>query len=71
MVEATADQHQLVLAGSIPVAVIDGEPFAREVEHMTSLAFLEPENSFRPKNAFRQVIVEKILKGSQIKGMTA
>ena len=71
MVESTADEHQLVLAGPGPVAVVDRETFARQMEYVTSLAFLEPENSFGSKNAFRQVVVEKILKGSQIKGITA
>ena len=41
------------------------------MEYVTSFAFLEPEDSFGSKNAFRQVVVEKILKGSQIKGITA
>ena len=71
MVESTADQHQLVLAGSAPVAVIDGEAFASQMKYMAALAFLEPENSLGPENTFRQLVVEKILKRSQIKGITA
>ena len=71
VVQSTANQHQLILAGSGPVAVVDREPFARQVEHVPTLALLEPKNSFGPKNAFGKMVVEKVLKRSQIKGVNA
>ena len=71
VVQSTTNQHQLILAGSGPVAVIDREPFARQVEHVPTLALLEPQNSFGSKNAFGEMVVEKVLKRSQIEGVTA
>gem|GEM_PF-5598740 len=71
VIELATDQHQLVLAGPLPVAVVNGEAFARQVENVPALAFLEPENPFGPKDAFGKVVVEKILKCPEIKGLTA
>ena len=66
MLQVTADQHQLVLAFTSPVAVIDGEAFSGQMEHMTALTLLEPKNSLGAEHALRQLVVEEVLERSQI-----
>ena len=68
MVEIAANDHQLVFAGPFPIGVIDREAFARQVEHMPPLAFLEPENPLRAKDGGWQLVVEEVLKSPQTKG---
>ena len=65
MVEVSANDHQLVFAGSFPIGVIDREAFARQVEHMPPLAFLEPKNPLRAKDSGWKLVVEEVLKGPQ------
>ena len=62
VVEIAADDHQLVLARSRPVAVINGEAFARKVKHMSPLAFVEPEDPLGTEHRGGELIVEEILK---------
>ena len=62
VVEISADDHQLVLARSRPVAVINGEAFARKVKHMSPLAFVEPEDPLGTEHRGGELIVEEILK---------
>lgn len=50
VVEITADQHYFVHPFAGPVAVINREAFAGEVENMAALTFVEPENALCPKH---------------------
>ena len=68
MIQVASDQHQLVLASTRPIRVVDGEPLASQVEHMSALTLLEPEDSLGTKNLLRQLIVEKVLELAEGKG---
>ena len=50
MIQIAADQHQLVFARIRPIGVIDREAFPCQVEDVSALAFLKPENSFGAKD---------------------
>ena len=67
MIKVTSDQHKLVLSRAGPIAVVNGEALASQMEHMASFAFLEPENPFGPEHLCRQLVVQKILKSPQRK----
>ena len=67
MIKVTSDQHKLVLSRSGPIAVVNGEALASQMEHVASFAFLEPENPFGPEHLCRQLVVQKILKSPQRK----
>ena len=67
MIKISADDHQLVFTGPFPIGVIDREAFARQVEHMPPLAFLEPKNPLRAKDSGWQLVVEEVLKSPQSK----
>ena len=62
VVQLASDQHQLVLAGPVPVGVIDGEALASQVEHMAALTLIEPENALGAEHPLGELIIEKILK---------
>lgn len=67
VIELFADQHKLVaaLAGGAPVAVVDREAFAGQVEYMTPFALVEPEDAFGAEDAGWQLIIEKVLELAQ------
>jgi len=65
VIEIAADDHQLILAGADPVAVIDREAFACQVEDMAPLALVEPENALGAEDGRRQLVVEEILEFAQ------
>ena len=71
VVEILADQHQLVLALPRPVAVVDGEAFARQVEHVATLAFVEPEDALGPEDPRWHLVVEEVLELAQGEGAVA
>ena len=71
MVHLLTDQHQLVFALAIPIAVIDREAFASQVKNMALFAFGEPKDAFRTKNAVWQLIVQEILKFAKGEGPVA
>ena len=64
VLQVTADQHELVFAFTRPVAVIDRKAFSSQMEHMTPLALLEPEDSLGAEHAFRELVVEEVLERS-------
>ena len=68
MVDVPADQHQLILAITGPVGVVDGKAFARQVEHMAAFAFVEPQNSFGSKHFLGHLVVEEVLELAQGEG---
>ena len=71
MVHLLTDQHQLVFALAIPIAVIDREAFASQVENMALFAFAEPKDAFGTKNAVWQLIVKEVLKFAKGEGPVA
>ncbi len=71
VIEIATDQDQLVLALAGPVAVIDGEAFASQVEDVAAIAFVEPENPLGAEHRRRQLIVEEVLELAQGEGAIA
>lgn len=65
VVDVAANQHQLVLAITGPVGVVDGKPFACQMEHMASFAFVEPENSLGSEHLLGHFVVEEVLELAQ------
>ena len=65
VVDVTANQHQLVLAITGPVGVVDGKPFACQMEHMASFAFVEPEDSLGSEHLLGHLVVEEVLELAQ------
>ena len=61
VIQIATDQHQLVFARIRPIGVIDREAFPCQVEDVSALAFLKPENSFGAKDFLGELVVEKIL----------
>ena len=51
VIDVASDQHQLILAFTSPVGVVDREALACEVEDVTSFAFVEPGNPFALKTS--------------------
>ena len=68
MVDVAADQHQLILAITGPVGVVNGKAFARQMEHMAAFAFVEPQDSFGPKHLLGHLVVEEVLELAQGEG---
>ena len=68
MVNLLADQHQLILSVAGPVAVVDREALSGQMEHMTPLTLVEPEDAFGSEDFRRHLVVKKILELSQRKG---
>ena len=70
VVEVFADHDQLVfaVAGLAPLAVVDGETLAGQVEDVALAALVEPEDSLGPEDPRRQLVVEEVLKLPQGKG---
>ena len=68
VVHLLTDQHQLVLAFAIPVAVINGEAFASQMKNMALFAFDKPKDALGTKNALGQLIVEEVLKFAKREG---
>ena len=71
VVHLLTDQHQLIFAFAIPVAVINGEALASKVKNMALFAFIKPKDAFGTKNALRQLIVEEVLKFAEREGSIA
>ena len=71
VVHLLTDQHQLVLAFAIPIAVINREAFSSQVENMTLFTFVEPKDAFGAKHAVWQLIVEEVLKFAKGEGPVA
>ena len=71
MVEVLANEHQLIFGGTFPFIVIQGKALAAEVENVALGAFLKPEDALGPKDRFRQLIIEEILKLANGKGAIA
>ena len=65
VVDVTANQHQLVLAITGPVGVVDRNPFACQMEHMASFAFVEPEDSLGSEHLLGHLVVEEVLELAQ------
>ena len=65
VVDVTANQHQLVLAITGPVGVVDGKAFACQMEHVAAFAFVEPEDSFGPEHLLRHLVVQEVLELAQ------
>ena len=61
VVDVAADQHQLILAITGPVGVVDRKAFARQMEHMAAFAFVEPEDSLGPEHLLGHLVVEEVL----------
>ena len=68
VVDVAADQHQLILAITGPVGVVDGKAFARQMEHMAAFAFVEPQDSFGPEHLLGHLVVEEVLELAQREG---
>ena len=68
MVDVAADQHQLILAITGPVGVVDGKAFARQMEQMAAFAFVEPQNSLGPEHFLGHLVVEEVLEFAQGEG---
>ena len=68
MVDVAADQHQLILAITGPVGVVDGEALARQMEHMAAFAFVEPQDSLGPEHLLGHLVVEEVLELAQGEG---
>ena len=68
VVNVAADQHQLVLAITGPVGVVNGKAFACQMEHMAAFAFVEPEDSLGPKHLLGHLVVEEVLELAQREG---
>ncbi len=68
VVEALADQYQLVLGGRGPVAVVDREALAGEVKDVAPLALVEPEDSLGAEHPWGHLVVEKVLELAQGEG---
>ena len=71
VIHLLTDQHQLVLAFAIPVAVINGAAFASQMKNMALFAFVKPKEAFGAKNALGQLIVEEVLKFAEREGSIA
>ena len=71
VIHLLTDQHQLIFAFAIPVAVINGEALASKVKNMALFAFFKPKDAFGTKNALRQLIVEEVLKFAEREGTIA
>ena len=65
VVDVTANQHQLVLAITGPVGVVDGISFACQMEHVASFAFVEPEDSLGSEYLLGHLVVEEVLELAQ------
>lgn len=65
MVEALADQHQLVLGGSGPVAVVDREALAGQVEDVAPFALVEPENPLGAEHPRWHLVIQEVLELAQ------
>jgi len=65
VVKTTANQDDLILALARPVRVIDCEPLACQVKHVTAFALIEPEHALGPEHLCGELIVKKILKFPQ------
>ena len=65
VVDVTANQHQLVLAITGPVGVVDGKSFACQMEHVASFAFVEPEDSLGSEHLLGHLVVEEVLELAQ------
>ena len=68
VVDVAADQHQLILAITGPVGVVDGKAFARQMEHMAAFAFVEPQDSLGPEHLLGHLVVEEVLELAQGEG---
>ena len=68
MIQVASDHHQLVLANTSPIGVVDGKALSSQVEHMTALTLLEPEDPLGAENLLRQLVIEKVLKLAQGEG---
>ena len=68
VVDVAADQHQLILAITGPVGVVDGKAFARQMEHMAAFAFVEPQDSLGPEHLLGHLVVEEVLELAQREG---
>ena len=64
VVEVLADHDQLVLAvaGLAPLAVVEGEALAGQVEDVALAALVEPEDSLGAEDTGGQLVVEEVLK---------
>ena len=54
-----------------PLFIVDGESFATQMEDMTHGTFRKPENAFGPEDIVGKLVVEKILKLTNIEGLVA
>ena len=65
MVDVAADQHQLIFAITGPVGVVDGKPFARQMEHVAAFAFVEPKDSLGSEHFLGHLVVQEVLELAQ------
>ena len=65
VVDVTANQHQLILAISGPVGVVDGKAFACQMEHVAAFAFVEPQHSLGTEHLLRHLVVQEVLELAQ------
>ena len=68
VVEIATDEHQLILAFSSPVAVVDGKAFAGQMEHVPPRTLVEPEDALGPEHSVWKLIVKKVLELAQAEG---
>ena len=67
VVKAFADQHQLILGGRGPVAVVNRKALAGQMEDVAPITLIEPEDSLGTKHPGRHLIVEEVLELAQRK----
>ena len=62
MIQPLPNQYELVLLLALPLAVIQREALAAEVEDVATGAFLKPENALGAEYRRWHLVVEEILK---------
>lgn len=50
MVQVLADKHQLIFRLTLPIIIINGKPLAAQMENVTALTFVKPQNSLSPEH---------------------
>ena len=65
MVEVAANDHQLVLALTRPLAVIDRKALAGQMEHVAAFTLVEPQDAFGAEHRCRKLVVEEVLEFAQ------
>ena len=61
-IEVSADQHQRILSGSVPPALVEGKPLSDEMKDVSRVAFGHPQDALAAKYAVGKIPIEESLK---------